>query len=88
MMKTVRCIPFGFGRICSTITKQEVGYILAFFELKEPVEVGGNVIDENVKGLIPEIFNSLYFKNKESVDVVIEYLEKIKEKFIEEENKV
>lgn len=85
----VTAIPFGDGKISASIFKiDDKGFALVFYELEEPKETDGEVLDSDKKILLPEIFNSMLFKNKKSVEIVINWLEKIKEKFIEEENKV
>lgn len=84
----VQAIPLGDGMVSANIHKiDDKGFALVFYALDPPKKCGDEVLDSDKKMLLPEIFNSMLFKNKKSVEVVIDWLEHIKQKFIEEENK-
>jgi hypothetical protein len=84
----VTAIPFGDGLISANIHKiDDKGFAIVFYFLEPPKKCGDEVLESDKKILLPELFNSMLFKNKKSVEVVIDWLEHIKQKFIEEENK-
>ena len=80
--KTIQAIPFGDGMVSAKIFPiKDKGYALVFYALEVPKECGDPVTDEDKMVMAPEMFNSLLFKSVESVDVVMGWLQHVKDKF-------
>ena len=85
MTETIRAIPFGDGAVAAKICPIENrGMALIFYALDPPKECGAEVLESDKKMLLPEMFNSLLFQNEKSVDVVMEWLQHVRNKFDKE----